>query len=731
MAETRDLTHFIEPLDGGLARMDLAVDGITCPACMAKIEADLAQVPNLTRARLNLTNRRLALEWKAGALDPTRVIDRLAELGFKAYPFSPNRAEAEEGEEARFLLRCLAVAGFAAMNIMLLSVSVWSGNASDITPEQRDFFHWLSALIALPAAAYAGQPFFRSAVRALMARSVNMDVPITLGVVLALGMSVVETLGHAEHAYFDSAVMLLAFLLIGRFLDQNMRRRTRTVASNLAALKAETAVKFVTPDEIREVPVTAVQAGDLVLVRPGERITVDGVVTEGRSEIDQSLVTGETAPVAAAPGIAVYAGTVNLSGTLRVRVAAAAKGTLLDEVTRLLDNAVQARSRYVRLAERAARLYAPLVHTTAFATLLGWVAFGATWHDAIITAIAVLIITCPCALGLAIPAVQVVAAGALFRSGVLLNSGDAIERLADVDTVVFDKTGTLTLPQPEVVNASDVPPDVLALAGRLALASSHPLAAAIARAAGAKQPLEGVVEEPGQGVRAVFDGEELRLGRPSWCGAEREAEALALANVETSAIAFRRGGEHYAFAVCQQPRADATAVIDALRERGLRIEILSGDRAEAVKSVAYAVGVAAWRAGVTPAEKIAHIEALRREGRTVLMVGDGLNDAPALAAAHVSLSPITAVHLSQAAADAVFLGERLAPVSETLVLAAKAKRLMRENLWLAVLYNAVAVPIAIAGLATPLVAAVAMSGSSILVTANALRARRSEVSWKS
>jgi Cu2+-exporting ATPase len=525
--------------------------------------------------------------------------------------------------------------------------------------------------------------------------------------------------------------MLLAFLLIGRFLDQNMRRRTRTVASNLAALKAETAVKFVTPDEIREVPVTAVQAGDLVLVRPGERITVDGVVTEGRSEIDQSLVTGETAPVAAAPGIAVYAGTVNLSGTLRVRVAAAAKGTLLDEVTRLLDNAVQARSRYVRLAERAARLYAPLVHTTAFATLLGWVAFGATWHDAIITAIAVLIITCPCALGLAIPAVQVVAAGALFRSGVLLNSGDAIERLADVDTVVFDKTGTLTLPQPEVVNASDVPPDVLALAGRLALASSHPLAAAIARAAGAKQPLEGVVEEPGQGVRAVFDGEELRLGRPSWCGAEREAEALALANVETSAIAFRRGGEHYAFAVCQQPRADATAVIDALRERGLRIEILSGDRAEAVKSVAYAVGVAAWRAGVTPAEKIAHIEALRREGRTVLMVGDGLNDAPALAAAHVSLSPITAVHLSQAAADAVFLGERLAPVSETLVLAAKAKRLMRENLWLAVLYNAVAVPIAIAGLATPLVAAVAMSGSSILVTANALRARRSEVSWKS
>jgi Cu2+-exporting ATPase len=709
--------------------MDLAVDGITCPACMAKIEADLATVPNVTRARLNLTNRRLAIEWKAGALDPARVIDRLAELGFKAYPFSPNRAEADEDAEARFLLRCLAVAAFAAMNIMLLSVSVWSGNVSDITPEQRDFFHWLSALIALPAVAYAGQPFFRSAIRALLARGVNMDVPITLGVVLALGMSVIETLGHAEHAYFDSAVMLLTFLLAGRFLDQNMRRRTRAVASNLAALKAETAVKFVTPDEIREVPVSAVHAGDLVLVRPGERVTVDGIVTEGRSEIDQSLVTGETAPIAAASGTRVYAGTVNLTGTLRVRVAAAATGTLLDEVTRLLDNAVKARSRYVRLAERAARLYAPLVHTTALATMLGWVAFGASWHDAIITAIAVLIITCPCALGLAIPAVQVVASGALFRAGVLLNTGDAIERLADVDTVVFDKTGTLTLPQPEVVNAADMPPDVLALAGRLALASSHPLAAAIARAAGANQPLDGVVEEPGQGVRVVLDSRELRLGRPSWCGAEREAEALALAS-EASAIAFRRGDERFAFAVCQQLRPDAVAVTEALRARGLRIEILSGDRAEAVKAVARAVGVETWCAGVTPAEKISHIEARKRQGRTVLMVGDGLNDAPALAAAHVSFSPITAVHLSQAAADAVFLGERLAPVADTLALAARAKRLMRENLWLAVLYNAIAVPMAIAGLATPLVAAVAMSGSSVLVTANALRARQAGTPWK-
>jgi Cu2+-exporting ATPase len=722
--KARDLSHFVKHLDAGLEHMDLAVEGVTCAGCMAKIERGLFALPNVTYARVNLTSRRLAVEWKQGMLDPSRVIDRVAELGYKAYPFDPASAETEEGRETHFLLRCLGVAAFAAMNIMLLSVSVWSGNATDITPEQRDFFHWFSALIALPAAAYAGQPFFRSAIRAIIARSVNMDVPITIGVLLALGMSVFETLHHAEHAYFDAAIMLLTFLLVGRYLDQNMRRRTRAIAGNLAALKAETATKFVSAEEIREVPVASIHPGDVVLLRPGERVAVDGIVIDGRSKIDQSLVTGETMLVAAGQGTSVYAGTLNISGTLRVRVAAAAEGTLLDEVTRLLDNAVQARSRYVRLADRAARLYAPLVHVTALATMLGWVASGATWHDAIVAAIAVLIITCPCALGLAIPAVQVVASGALFRAGVLLNSGDAIERLAEVDTVVFDKTGTLTLPEPEVVNASEVPADVLALAGRLALASRHLLAAAIVRASGAKAPLDGAIEEPGQGVLGKVDGLAIRLGRPSFCDAEREAERVARADPEASAIAFARGHERYVFAVRQRLRSDAVAVVARLRHRGLAIEILSGDRGPAVQHAARTLGIEAWRAAVTPAEKIAHIEGLKLKGHKVLMVGDGLNDAPSLAAADVSLSPVSATHLAQAAADAVFLGERLAPVAAALDLASKARRLMRENLWLAVGYNFIAVPIAITGLATPLIAAIAMSGSSILVTANALRAKR-------
>jgi Cu2+-exporting ATPase len=447
-------------------------------------------------------------------------------------------------------------------------------------------------------------------------------------------------------------------------------------------------------------------------------------VIEGRSEIDQSLITGETSYVPAEKGTAIYAGSLNISGALRVMVSAAAEGTLLAEITRLLDNALQARSRYMRLADRASRLYAPVVHATAALTVLGWVLAGASWHDAIVTGIAVLIITCPCALGLAIPTVQTVASGAMFKAGVLLNAGDAIERLAEAGHVIFDKTGTLTLPELEVVNASDIPADVLALAGRLALSSHHPVAAAVARAAHAKSPLTGAVEEPGQGVRATVDGVEFRLGRPAFCGVKALVALSAELDPEASIVAFSRGDEVFLFSVRQGLRPDAAEVVAALKRRGIAVEILSGDREAAVQAAARALGIDEWRAGVTPAEKIGRIEALKQRGIKVMMVGDGMNDAPALAAAHVSMSPISAAHLSQATADLVFLGKTLAPVLSAIDHARKALHLMRQNLWLAVGYNVLAVPLAISGVVTPLIAAAAMSGSSILVMLNALRARR-------
>ena len=723
MQSTFDFSHYLKSTGKGLVHLDLAVDGINCAGCMAKIERNLSKIPDVTSARVNLTDRRLALEWKAGTLDPAMLVDRLAELGYKAYPFERESSETKEADRTSSLLRRLGVAAFAAMNVMMLSIPVWSGSVGDMLPEQRDFFHWLSALIVLPAAAYSAQPFFASAWAALRRRGVNMDVPISIGITLALAMSLFETATHAEHAYFDAAIMLIAFLLAGRYLDQNMRRKTRAFAGNLAALKAETAPKFIDGEEIATVPVAAIQPGDIVLLRPGERSAVDGNVISGRSEIDQSLITGETLPKTVAVGSPIYAGTLVKTGVLRVRVSAASEATLLSEISRLLENALQSRSRYLRLAERASRFYAPVVHAAALLTMIGWLIAGASLHDSVITAIAVLIITCPCALGLAIPAVQTVASGSLFGSGVLLNSGDAIERLAEVDHVIFDKTGTLTLPELDVTNAAAVPTDVFALAGRVALSSRHPVAAAVARAAKASAPLAGFEEEPGQGVHGTLDGVEIKLGRPSYCDAEDEASAVLSRDPEASLVAFRYGASSYIFAVRQRLRPDAGAIVASLQRQGIGVEIVSGDREPAVRAAADSLGICEWRAEVTPVDKIARIEELTRRGSKVLMVGDGLNDAPALAAAYASMSPISATHMSQSVADAVFLGEQLAPVEAAVVVSRKARHLMRQNLWFAVIYNALAVPVAIVGLVTPLIAAAAMSGSSVLVILNALRAR--------
>ena len=721
MAEALDLSLFVERGDAGASHMTLAVEGVACAGCIRKIESGLARLPGVIDARLNFTERRLAVDWRNDEIDAARIIEAIEQIGYHAHPFAPERTDADESAQAKRLLRCLAVAGFAAMNVMLLSVSVWAGNVSDMTQETRDLFHWLSALIALPAAAYAGQPFFHSAFRALRTRHVNMDVPISIGVTLALGLSVYETAIHATHAYFDSAIMLLFFLLVGRYLDLAMRRKTRLFAGNLASIKADFAHRLDASGELIRVPVAALYPGDRVLVRAGERVPADGTVINGASEIDESLVTGETLYRAIRAGATIYAGSINVSGTLTVRVTAVGAGTLVEEVERLLEKATAARSQTVRLADRAARLYAPLVHTAAALTAIGWLVAGAGIHNSIVIAIAVLIITCPCAIALAIPAVQVVAAGALFRSGVILNGGDAIERLAEADTIVFDKTGTLTLPEPRVDAGIDIDPAILERAARLALSSRHPLATALARLARDRRPYPGAVEEPGHGVRAIIDGKEARLGNAKFCGVVEDAHPVHRA--DASFINFAHDGSVATIAIRQALRPDAVAVTRALRERGLDLIVLSGDRTAAVGPVAQELGIDNWRAGLTPTEKISAIEDLKSQGRRVLMVGDGLNDAPALAAAHVSLSPITAAHLTQAHADALFLGEQLKPVLAAVVISRRARALMKQNLALAAIYNVFAVPLAIAGLVTPLIAAVAMSGSSLLVTVNALRAR--------
>ena len=726
MTEAQDLSLFVRHPAEGVAAMDLVVNGVYCGACIVTIEKGLGKEAGVRGARVNLASRRVTVEWNDGALDPPVLLERLEALGYPAFPFTAAAADSVEAQEEKRLLRCLGVAAFGAMNVMLLSISLWAGAEYDPNPATRDLFHWLSALVALPCAAYAGMPFFESAARSVRAGALNMDVPISIGVILALAMSMLQTVTHQHGSYFEAAVMLLMFLLAGRLLDQRMRRRTRDTAINLAAMRADRAAKLGDDGEARETPIGAIRPGDLVLARPGERIAVDGTIEDGRSEVDQSLVTGETAPAPVSPGVPVYAGTLNLTGALRIRVQKAGSGTFLDEVNGLLMSAVEQRSSYVRLADRAARLYVPVVHATALATFLAWLALGAGWQHALIIAITVLIITCPCALGLAVPAVQVVAAGALFRKGLILHSGEALERLAECDSVVFDKTGTLTEPRPVLANAEDVAPADLALAARLAASSRHPLARAIVEAAGPEEALTAK-EFPGEGVSADLRGATVRLGSVAWVQAEREATPVAARWPDASLIALGLPGRSVVFAIRQALRPDAAAVVAEL-SRTREVEILSGDREPAVALAADELGVARYQAGLKPADKIARLEALKDAGRRPLMVGDGLNDAPALAAAYVSISPISAAHVAQAQADALFLGERLAPVADALRISARARRLMVENLWISAIYNAIAAPLAVLGYVTPLFAALAMSFSSVAVTLNALRAREGGMS---
>jgi Cu2+-exporting ATPase len=652
------------------------------------------------------------------AITPQALIDRLGFLGYMARPFDPRETGlTKDDRDGGRLLRALAVAGFAAGNVMLLSVSVWSG-AQDAT---RDLFHWLSAMIALPAVAYAGRPFFYSAVNALRLGRVNMDVPISLGVLLASFMSLFETINGAQHAYFDAAVTLLFFLLAGRYLDHLMRARARSAIAQLVSLSAEGATLFQPDGSRRYVPAREIKAGMAVAVAAGERLPADGLVREGITDMDRSLLTGESAPETVKPGCAVHAGELNVTAPIIVEVTAAGNDTFLSELVRLMSAAEQGQSLYIRIADRLARFYSPAVHALAAITLIGWLVLGQGWHHSILAAVAVLIITCPCALGLAVPAVQVVASGRLFRSGVMIKDGAALEKLAGVDTVVFDKTGTLTRGEPALVAPLMVSTETLTLAAGLAQASKHPLSQAlvreVARRGLAPVTVSDIAEHPGLGLSGTYAGEQLRLGSRAWCGMEENSEDHGLLE-----FAFRRGARAPAvFQFEDRLRSGAADTVQRLKEMGLTVHLLSGDRDAAVKRVAGAVQIDTFVSRASPQAKLSYIDALSKAGRKVLMVGDGINDAPALACGYTSMAPATASDIGRTAAQTVWMGESATAVVQAIQVSRRTQRIAKENFALAVGYNFLAVPLAMVGLVSPLVAAIAMSTSSIIVIANALR----------
>ncbi|RJG57401.1 cadmium-translocating P-type ATPase [Sphingobium terrigena] len=685
-----------------------AVPDMHCAGCIAKVERGLANVPGIVSARVNYSARRVTIEHDQ-ALSPPELRAAIAGIGFAAEPLADPMVDDGQAE-SKTLLKALAVAGFASMNIMLLSVSIWSG-ADGAT---RDLFHWLSALIALPTVAYAGQPFFRSAFSALRAGRTNMDVPISIGVLLATGMSLFETITGGRHAWFDGAVMLLTFLLAGRWLDGAMRGKAR---DGVAALLRQSApgAYVVRAGQRKWVAARSLTPGMMMQVAAGERFAADGEIRDGRSSIDLSFLTGESQPKPVSIGDMVHAGALNVDGPLTVIVRACGPDTVIADIARMMDAAGQGKSRYVRIADRAARIYAPAVHLLAALSFAGWMIAGAGIHQSLLIATAVLLITCPCALGLAVPAAQVVACGALMRRGILVKDGSALERLAEADRAIFDKTGTLTLGRPEPINLASLTHEKKSIVLALARASRHPLSIALAGALQRQGIVAAMVDDlqevPGVGMRGSCAGHPVALERPSG--------ATAWAGLATQ---FMFGSRRVLLTFADALRPDAVSSVARLRVMGLEPIIASGDRPEALHDIAIATDMLA-TGRMTPQAKLAMIERLKAQGHRVLMVGDGLNDGPALAAGHVSLAPSSASDASQLAADAVFLGDSLAPVAIAVRAARRTLAVVRQNFALAIGYNLLAVPLAIAGMVTPLVAALAMSGSSIVVVANALRLR--------
>ncbi len=697
-----------------LRRLEFSLPTIHCAACISGVETGLTKLPEIKGARVNLTRKRVSVTVEDIPGIEERLIGLLTSWGYPAQELDSAVLDAETTDKAgRDLLARLAVAGFAAMNVMLLSVSVWSGAEA----ATRDFLHWVSAAIALPAVAFAAVPFFRNAWTALSVGHLNMDVPISLALILASAVSLLETIEGGEHAYFDAALSLTFFLLLGRYLDHRTRAVARSAAAELAALEVHKAERVTVNGGRETVPMDALREGDLISVSVGARVPVDGRIMEGRSELDPSMLTGETMPEAVEPGGYAIAGMLNLTGPLIISAENIGEETLLMQITRLVEAAETLKNRYTSLAEKAAKIYAPLVHILSAAAFLFWGLYSGDWRLATNIAAAVLIITCPCALGLAVPAVLTAASGRLFRNGVLLKEGIALERLAEVDTVVFDKTGTLTTGKPRLTNGENIEPRLLAIAAALAIDSAHPLSCAIVAFTDICADVTDIVEEPGMGTAGKFDGLEVRLGRAEWCG-------VAAANTKQTTVTLKVGDENVEFQFEDTLRIEAAETISALKNAGYEIQLLSGDAEGPVRSVANTLGIENWTAGATPSGKVDQLNSLAANGHKVLMVGDGLNDAAALASAHVSMSPSTAVDASRTSADLILVGNDLSEVATSLRLAKIAKRRILQNFAVAAIYNLIAVPIALLGFATPLMAALAMSGSSITVSLNAMRLGR-------
>ncbi len=720
---------FVRQTGGEEREASLILEGIVCAACVWLNEQHLARLPGVLAVSINYATHRARVRWDESRVHLSRILQAVSEIGYLAHPYDPGRAQEILERERRLQLRRLAVAAAFGMQVMILAVALYVGAFTGIETEFKNLFHWLSLALTLPVLGYSAQPFFQSAWRDLRRKRVGMDVPVSLGLVIAFTGSVWATLTGQGEVYYDSVVMFVFFLLTGRTFELAGRKRAAEVSEALVHMLPVTATRLVNGEQV-VVPVIELNGGDLVLVRPGESVPADGHVHSGRSSVDESLLTGESLPLAKAPGATLIGGSINIESPLTLRVDKTGEDTVLSAILRLLDRAQTEKPAIAAAADRAAAWFVARVLLLAAGVALFWILYDpARWLP---ITIAVLVVTCPCALSLATPTAITAATGRLMRRGLVTTRGHALETLARANTFVFDKTGTLTYGRLNLLGTHTYSPlgasECLALAAALEQHSEHPIARALRTTVDeVRHTAMDVSSTPGAGLSGVIDGQRYFLGTADFLreagGIRIQDDVLAALRADGNTLVLLSDAEQLlaAFVIGDEVRDGAKTLVAELQRQGMRVLLLTGDHPGAARRVARETGITEVEADLRPQDKLARVHALADQGAIVAMVGDGVNDAAALAAAHVSVAMGGGTQIAAASADMILLSEHLPHLAEAVRVAGKALRVIRQNMAWAVGYNLIALPFAAFGLVAPWIAALGMSASSLIVVANALR----------
>ncbi len=713
---------FVAHTEDGLRNASLVIEGITCAACVWLLEHHLAKLEGIGRASVNLTTHRARVTWDQSVIPLSRILGEIHRIGYQAHPYHPDKEEQRLEKEKKLAIRRLGVAGIGMMQVMMMAVALYGGALQGIEDQYVTFIRWASLVIATPVVVYAARPFFIAALRDLRVRQLSMDVPVSIAIGGAYLSSIWATATNSGEVYYDSVTMFTFFLLIGRYLEMQARHRTGRAGNSMLNLLPASAIKLVDGSETL-VPASDLAVGDRILVKPGHTVPADGIIIEGNSSIDESALTGEYLPVSKAPGEAIVGGTINVESPLHIEITHIGAQTQLSAIVRLLERAHEDKPKVARIADRVASYFVAAVLSTAAVVGFSW--WQLAPEDAFWITLSVLVVTCPCALSLATPTALTAATGALRQHGILVTRGHVMESLANATHVVFDKTGTLTegnLTLQQVVPLANLSPDQLhEIAAALEAHSSHPIARAFASHSG--RHATEVEVTLGQGLQGTVQGQRFRIGKPAY--------AAAICQQPCPTTPPAPGGQWLLlcsdaeplawFQLNDQLRREAKATIQRLKALGVSCQMLTGDSSDAVTEVNRELELHDIIAGVSPEQKLKHVQQLQQRGAKVIMVGDGINDIPVLAGAETSVAMGSATDLAKTNADAVLISADLMRLADAIEQARKTQRIIRQNLGWAIVYNLLALPLAALGYIAPYMAALGMSASSLVVVGNALR----------